>query len=154
MSYGMASHLLMDFEELYVSLGKVYASIQRAAYKVAQDSQLSVRHLQVLLVLNRIGAKREWIPLKELYPYFRLTQPAIGRLVRYLAYWDYIQLKRDEEDRRRLLIRLLPAGKAIVQRFRHASAESLDPHSLHLLEQSLRKLSKLKFAPTCELPTE
>jgi DNA-binding MarR family transcriptional regulator len=154
MSYGMASHLLMDFEELYVSLGKVYASIQRAAYRVAQDSQLSVRHLQVLLVLNRIGAKREWIPLKELYPYFRLTQPAIGRLVRYLAYWDYIQIKRDEEDRRRLLIRLLPAGRAIVQRFRYVSAESLDPHSLHLLEQSLRRVSKLKFAPTRELPAE
>jgi len=148
----MATRVLVDFEDLYVNLGKVYSAIQRAAHEIAQESQLSISHFQVLLVLNRIGAGREWTPLKELYPYFRLTQPAIGRLVRYLAYWDYIQLKRDHEDRRRLIVRILPAGKAVIHRFRQVSAETLDGHSLALLERSLRRLSKLKFASTCELP--
>ena len=149
----MASPLVADFEELYVNLGKVYVAIQRAAQRIARENQLSMSHLQVLLVINRIRDRREWIHLKELYPHFRLTQPAIGRLVRYLAYWEYIQIKRDEEDRRRLLIRLLPAGKAVLQRFRQVSAESLDPHSLSLLERSLQRLYRLKFAPG-ELPTE
>jgi hypothetical protein len=47
----------------------------------------------------------------------------------------------------------LPAGKAVLQRFRQVSAESLDPHSLSLLERSLQRLYRLKFAPG-ELPTE
>lgn len=148
----MATRALMEFEDLYVNLGKVYSSIQRAAHKIAQESQLSISHFQVLLVLNRIGAGREWVPLKELYPYFRLTQPAIGRLVRYLAYWDYIQLKRDDVDRRRLVVRILPAGKTVIQRFRQTSAEVLDNHSLALLERSLQRLSRLKFAATRDLP--
>ena len=148
----MATRVLVDFEDLYVNLGKVYSSIQGAAHKIARENQLSISHFQVLLVLNRIGAGREWVPLKELYPYFRLTQPAIGRLVRYLAYWEYIQLKRDDEDRRRLIVRILPAGKAVIQRFRQISAENIDEHTLALLERSLRRLSRLKFAATCELP--
>ncbi len=150
----MATHSFVDLEELYVNLGKVYTSIQRAAHKIAQENQLSISHLQVLLVLNRIRAGREWFPLKEIYPHFRLTQPAIGRLVRYLAYWEYIQIKRDEADRRRLIVRILPAGRMVVQRFRQVSAESLDAHSLTLLERSLQRLSRLKFAPTCELSKE
>jgi len=149
----MASPLVVDFEELYVNLGNVYVAIQRAAQRIARENQLSMSHLQVLLVLNRIRDRREWIYLKELYPHFRLTQPAIGRLVRYLAYWEYIQIKRDEGDRRRLLIRLLPAGKAVLQRFQQVSAESLDPHSLSLLERSLQRLYRLKFVPG-ELPAE
>ncbi len=148
----MAISPIMDFEDLYVNLGRVYSSIQRAACRIAQENQLSISHLQVLLVLNRIRAKREWIPLKELYPHFQLTQPAIGRLIRYLAYWEYIQFRRDDKDRRRVVVRILPAGNAVIQRFREMSAESLDDHSLALLEQSLQRLSELKFASTCELP--
>jgi DNA-binding MarR family transcriptional regulator len=141
---------MRGFEDLYITLCRAYTSLQQEVDGFAKRHQLSVGHLEILLVANRLGASQGCIPLKALYPYFGLTQPAIGRLVRYLAYWDYMEVRRDQEDRRRMLIRILPAGQQVLRHFRELSRRCLASQDFITLHRALQGLPQLTFVEACD----
>lgn len=143
-----------DLEDFYLSLLKLHSTFQREVHELATAHHLSANHLDFLLVGARLGGVGDWIPLKAVYPYFPVTQPAVGRLARYLAYWGYIELARDRADRRQVHFRLLSPAWRLLELFRDRQRqliqrEGVDPGFIRALNQSLRKRI---FALTCESP--
>lgn len=103
------------WNELGFSLMRLYHLLQKEEKELAFRHQLGTTHVEMLYLLSRLGAGEDWLPVRRVYSYFALTQPAIGRILRHLAYWKYVELRRDKADRRCLLVRLLPAAYTLLE---------------------------------------
>jgi len=145
------------WSDLGFSLLWVYGHLQRKEKEVAARHQLGPTHLEVLFVLARLHSLHPvWIPARLLYPYFSLTQPAIGRILRHLAYWRFVELVRDKRDRRRLLVRLLPKAHQLldeISALRTAVLQDffsdLSPRQLRRWIQALQHRTFERFLPAC-----
>lgn len=101
--------------DLGFSLMRLYSSLQREEKELALRYQLGPTHVEALFLLSRLQEGKEWIPVRRLYPFFPLTQPAVGRILRHLAYWRFVEIQRDKTDRRCLLVTLLPRGRKLLE---------------------------------------
>ncbi|MCS7189070.1 MAG: hypothetical protein RMJ66_00065 [Bacteroidia bacterium] len=119
--------------DLSFSLMRLYNTLQKEEKELAFKYQLGITHVEVLFILSRLSEDGEWIPVKRLYPYLPLTQPAIGRVLRHLSYWRFVEIGKDKSDRRCLLVRLLPSAYALV--------EEIQSRRAHLLRSALPPLS-------------
>lgn len=145
------------WSELGFSLLQVYGQLQRKEKEVAARYQLGTTHIEVLFVLHRLQSLHSaWIPVRLLYPYFPLTQPAIGRILRHLAYWHFIELVRDKRDRRRLLVRLLPKTYSLLEEIATLRMEvlqdffsALSPRQLNKWVETLQYRTFERFLPAC-----
>ncbi|MEN2992598.1 MAG: MarR family winged helix-turn-helix transcriptional regulator [Bacteroidia bacterium] len=135
------------------SLLRVYSWLQRAERALAAQYQLGPSHVEALYLLYRLAPKEGWIPLRQLYEFFPLTSPAVGRLFRHLAYWRYVELHRDKADRRRILVRLLPAAYQVLHEIESLRARTLQhlfpPLSGGQLRQWVEQLKTVTFASAC-----
>ncbi|RMF49181.1 MAG: MarR family transcriptional regulator [Bacteroidetes bacterium] len=145
------------WSDLGFSLLWVYSHLQRKEKEVAARHQLGPTHLEVLFVLARLQSLYPvWIPARLVYPYFCLTQPAIGRILRHLAYWRFVELVRDKRDRRRQLVRLLPKAHQLLDEIaalRTAVLQDffsgLSPRQLRKWTEALQHRTFERFVPAC-----
>lgn len=102
--------------DLGFSLLRMYALLQREEKELAAQYQLGIPHIEALYLLSRLEDDQgRWMPVARIYPHLPITQPAVGRLLKHLAYWRFIELQRDKADRRRLLVRLLSKGYKLLE---------------------------------------
>lgn len=143
-----------EVEDFYLSLLRLHSTFQKKVHELAASHHLSSNHLEFLLVGARLGEVGAWIPLKAIYPYFPVTQPAVGRLARYLAYWGYIELERDRIDRRQVRFRLLSPAWRLLELFRSSQLQLLQQEGVHpsFIRALNRGFRKRIFALTCEEP--
>ncbi|MCX8112223.1 MAG: hypothetical protein N3E49_03360 [Bacteroidia bacterium] len=112
--------------DLGFSLLRIYSFLQREEKELAAQYQLGTPHVEVLYLLSRLEeSKGQWMPVAQLYPYLPITQPAVGRILKHLAYWRFLELQRDRSDRRRLLVRLLPKGYKLLEQVEKRRAQTL-----------------------------
>ncbi|GIV25258.1 MAG: hypothetical protein KatS3mg026_0950 [Bacteroidia bacterium] len=145
------------WNELGFSLLQVYSQLQRKEKEVAGRHQLGATHIEVLFVLHRLQSLHAgWIPVRLLYPYFSLTQPAVGRILRHLAYWRFIEMVRDKRDRRRLLVRLLPKTYSLLEEIAALRKEvledffsALSPRQLTKWVETLQHRTFERLLPAC-----
>jgi len=132
--------------DLGFSLLRVYATLQREEKELAAQYQLGIPHVEALYLLSRLEEGRgQWMLVSRLYPYLPITQPAVGRLIKHLAYWRFVELRRDEADRRRLMVRILPKGYKLMEEVELIRAQTLrrffpnlSAHELHAWVEALR----------------
>lgn len=132
--------------DLGFSLLRMYSLIQREEKELAAQYQLGIPHVEALYLLSRLEeAHGQWMPVARLYPYLPITQPAVGRLLKHLAYWRFIDLRRDDSDRRRLMVRILPKGYKLMEEVELMRAQTLrrffpnlSAHELHAWVEALR----------------
>ncbi|MCS6895415.1 MAG: hypothetical protein NZZ60_04610 [Bacteroidia bacterium] len=124
------------WSDLGFSLLRVYSLLQREEKELAAQYQLGTPHVEVLYLLSRLEKEErgQWMLVSCLYPYLPITQPAVGRILKHLSYWRFIELQRDKGDRRRLLVRLLPKGYRFI--------EELEIHRAQILRKFFPKLSR------------
>ncbi|MEN3040008.1 MAG: hypothetical protein ABDH66_00505 [Bacteroidia bacterium] len=113
--------------DLGFSLLRLYNFLQREEKALAARYQLGVPHVEALYLLSRLEKEEsgQWMHVSQLYPYLPVTQPAVGRILKHLAYWRFIELQRDKSDRRRLLVRLLPKGYKFLEELEMRRAQTL-----------------------------
>ncbi len=122
------------WSRLGFSLLKLYGKLQREEKALAARYQLGASHVEMLSALSHLEEKPgEWIPVQAVYPFFALTQPAIGRILRHLEYWGFVHMCRDKSDRRRLLVRLDPKA--------HKLLEEIELHRAHILRSAFPDVS-------------
>lgn len=137
------------WSHLGFSLLKLYSRLQREEKALAARYQLGASHVEMLSALSHLEENpAEWIPVQRLYPFFALTQPAVGRILRHLEYWGFVRLCRDKTDRRRLLVRLEPKGHKLLEEIELHRAQVLrsafpevSPRQLRSWVQALRSLN-------------
>ncbi|MCX7606190.1 MAG: hypothetical protein N2170_02835 [Bacteroidia bacterium] len=112
------------WSDLGFSLMRLYSNLQKEEKELAIRYQLGSTHLEMLFLLSRLN-EGGWIPVRQLYPFFPLTQPAVGRILRHLAYWRFVELRRDKVDRRCLLVRLLPNAHKLLEEVESLRAQVL-----------------------------
>lgn len=141
----------MLWGDLGFSLLRMYAELLREEKEFAAQHQLGPTHLEVLYLLHRLSKDGEWLHATVIYPYFSITHPAVGRVLKQLAYWRYIEVKRDEEDRRKLQIRLRKEGIQLLEELERLRAQVLRRYFPRLpfeqLKQWVNNLAPLTFAP-------
>ncbi|MCS6790585.1 MAG: hypothetical protein NZ580_06360 [Bacteroidia bacterium] len=137
----------MLWGDLGFSLLRMYAELLREEKEFAARHQLGPTHLEVLYLLRRLSGNREWLHATVIYPYFSITHPAIGRVLKQLAYWQYIEVKRDEDDRRKLQIRLRGEGIALLEDLERLRAQVLQRYFPGLPFEQLRQWVN-NLAPT------
>ncbi|MCS7152740.1 MAG: MarR family winged helix-turn-helix transcriptional regulator [Bacteroidia bacterium] len=127
------------WSDLGFSLLRVYTTLQREEKGFAAQYQLGTPHVEVLYLLSRLEEKAgRWIAVSRLYPYLPITQPAVGRILKHLAYWRYVELQRDKSDRRRLMVRLLLRGHKLLEKVEEMRAQTLRRFFPHLSPAQLK----------------
>lgn len=125
--------------DLGFSLLRLYTLLQREEKELAAQYQLGIPHVEALYLLSRLEeGQGQWMPIARLYPYLPITQPAVGRLLKHLAYWRFVELERDKADRRRLLVRLLPKGYKLLEEIEQMRARILRRFFPELSSRELR----------------
>ncbi|MCS7297425.1 MAG: MarR family winged helix-turn-helix transcriptional regulator [Bacteroidia bacterium] len=142
----MSREECMLWSDLGFSLLRLHTLLQREEKELAARYQLGAPHVEVLYLLSRLQCgEGEWMLASRLYPYLPITQPAIGRILKHLRYWRFVELQRDKGDRRRLLVRLLPAAQKLLSEIEFMRARtlrqffpSLSPSQLRIWVEALR----------------
>lgn len=103
-------NMLEDFLENYFKIEKAY---RRFFHKEAEQYQLSPNEIDVILFLHRNGAKAD--TSSDIAQFEGVSKGLIARSVDNLEKKGYLQLIRDEEDRRVIHLHLTDTCDEIVR---------------------------------------
>jgi DNA-binding MarR family transcriptional regulator len=87
------------------------------------DPRIEIEHYRALRAIEHEPAS---LSVGELAERLQVDASTSSRLVDRLVARGYVERVRDPEDRRRLIVRLLPSGKAVWQKLRDARVAGLE----------------------------
>lgn len=137
----------MPSNSLKDQLAYIVASVNRRLEEDLQErlrpEGVPVEQLRVLEVLDRGGA----VPMGELAALALVEPPTLTKIIDRMVSNSLVIRSPDPNDRRRVLIHLARAGKALCRRLRHVSREQeerlvrqLSPDKANELRALLRDL--------------
>ncbi len=113
----------MPSSRLSDQLAYIVASVNRQLEEELQErlrpAGVPIEHLRVLEVLDRGGA----VPMGELAVQALVEPPTLTKIIDRMVSDALVFRAPDPNDRRRVLILLAPAGKALCKRLRRVSRE-------------------------------
>ncbi|MGQ9863848.1 MAG: MarR family winged helix-turn-helix transcriptional regulator [Bacteroidia bacterium] len=127
------------WESLGLSLIRINALLRRSVRRIAYQNQIGLTEVEVLQVVESL-AGNEWCQVKDIYPMMDLTRAAIVRSVHQACWWGFLEQKRHEEDKRRILVRLTEKGKKLLQEVHRLRAQQL----AHLYSQNGVNIQELQ----------
>lgn len=120
----------------------------RLSGALSRTCGLSINDFEVLLRLDRVPYPG--LRLGDLNPAVQLTQPSLSRMIARLEQQGWLARAGDPNDRRGVLITLLPAGREVLRRAIpvHAQAiqavllDRLTPAEQDLLANALTRIAE------------
>jgi DNA-binding MarR family transcriptional regulator len=113
----------MPSSRLSEQLAYIVASVNRQLEEELEErlrpEGVPVEHLRVIEVLDRGGA----VPMGELAAQALVEPPTLTKIIDRMVSDSLVFRSPDPNDRRRVLILLAPAGKALCKRLRRVSRE-------------------------------
>jgi DNA-binding MarR family transcriptional regulator len=113
----------MPSSKLSEQLAYIVASVNRQLEEELEErlrpEGVPVEHLRVLEVLDRGSA----VPMGELAAQALIEPPTLTKIIDRMVSDSLVFRSPDPNDRRRVLILLAPAGKALCKRLRRVSRE-------------------------------
>jgi DNA-binding MarR family transcriptional regulator len=104
-------------------LAYIVASVNRQLEEELQErlrpSGVPIEQLRIFEALDRVGA----CPMGELATYALVEPPTLTKIIDRMVSEALVFRAPDPDDRRRVLILLAPAGKALYKRLRKLSSE-------------------------------
>ena len=124
-------------------LAYIVASVNRQLEDELQErlrpSGVPIEHLRILQALDREGA----CPMGELATFALVEPPTLTKIIDRMVSDSLVVRSPDPEDRRRVLILLAPAGKALYKRLRKVSVAQEERLTKHLPHQKAEELRTL-----------
>ena len=113
----------MSETRLSEQLAYIVASVNRQLEEELQErlrpARVPIEQLRVLEALDRGGA----LPMGELASHALVEPPTLTKIIDRMVSESLVFRSPDPNDRRRVLILLAPAGKALYKRLRKVSSE-------------------------------
>jgi DNA-binding MarR family transcriptional regulator len=114
-------------QELAKLLGKLMLHVHRtsAPELFKQLGELGLSFTQVK-ALNLLRISDEDVNVKDVADRLNMSLPAMSRSLDKLVQRGYVERHESEKDRRAKLVRLLPAGRAVLDQIEQARANALE----------------------------
>jgi len=131
----------------WAALSTAHARVAgRLSGALSRACGLSINEFEVLLRLDRVPCPG--LRLGDLNPAVRLTQPSLSRMIARLEQQGWLTRADDPDDRRGVLVTLLPAGREVLRRaipvhaqtIRSALLDRLTPAEQDLLADALTRI--------------
>lgn len=124
-------------------LAYIVASVNRQLEDELQErlrpSGVPIEHLRILEALDREGA----CPMGELASFALVDPPTLTKIIDRMVSDSLVLRAPDPEDRRRVLILLAPAGKALHKKLRRVSVAQEKRLAKQLPQQKAEELRNL-----------
>ena len=137
-----------EVDEALAAFQRIQRTVMSATWGRWSELDLTIRQMKALHSLGECGelnvgalAERQGTKL-----------PAASILADNLVHAGLVERADDPEDRRRVLLRLTPAGEEVVRRPHEVAAllrswiERMPPHELSALQRGLRSLAQITEA--------
>lgn len=145
---GMSGLESSVWESLGLSLIRINVLLRRLVRRIAYQNQIGVTELEILQIIESLAGD-EWCQVKDIYPMMDLTRAAIVRSVHQACWWGFLEQRRDQEDKRRILVRLTDKGKKLLQELNRLRAQQLallynqNCANIHEIQRLVLQLQKM-----------
>jgi DNA-binding MarR family transcriptional regulator len=112
-------------QQLAEQLGKLVTHLNRASspelFRLLSEQGLSITQVKTLHVLRDAGD----VNVKDVAELLGMSLPAMSRALDGLVQRGFVDRHESPADRRAKLVRLLPAGRALLREFEHGRVAAL-----------------------------